>query len=138
MEFTNVVDGKFLAVGSLEPKFWAAFVAELGLPDLLTEAMEMGEQGEQIRHLIEQELSKHTRDEWAERFSKIDACVEPILLPSRSFCTSSDARTSECRVSSTSHGRLRSSPFVLHFGSLLISFPNILQLHNSVSIEKKS
>ena len=72
-------DGKFLSVGSLEPKFWAAFVTALGLPHLLSESMETGDAGQRVRAEIEATLAQRPRDEWLAIFREVDACVEPIL-----------------------------------------------------------
>jgi len=72
-------DGKFLSVGSLEPKFWKTFVEAIGCPELVTEGMETGKKGAEIRQKVEAILSQKTRDEWVTFFEQVDACVEPVL-----------------------------------------------------------
>ncbi|MEA1012958.1 CaiB/BaiF CoA-transferase family protein [Sphingosinicella sp. LY1275] len=64
-------DGKFLAVGALEPHFYAALCAKLGIdgpqmsPDL----------GERLTALFK----TRSRDEWCALLEGSDACVAPIL-----------------------------------------------------------
>lgn len=72
-------DDRFLAVGALEPKFWAAFVGALGLPELADCALDTGEAGAAAKARVQAVLSTKTRDEWAAVFREVEACVEPIL-----------------------------------------------------------
>jgi alpha-methylacyl-CoA racemase len=60
-------DGKFLAVGALEPQFRAAFFGGLGL------AQDAGK--EEVAGAI----ATRSRDEWVENFAGADACVAPVL-----------------------------------------------------------
>jgi alpha-methylacyl-CoA racemase len=70
-------DGRFVAVGALEPAFWAALVAGLGV------AVE-GEQYDVTawpahRDAFGAAFRSRTRDEWAAVFEGTDACVAPVL-----------------------------------------------------------
>jgi alpha-methylacyl-CoA racemase len=71
-------DGEYVAVGAVEPVFFRALVETLGVD------VDPVDQLDRARwpH-IESELSRafegHTRDEWAEVFSRVDACVSPVL-----------------------------------------------------------
>jgi len=72
-------DGKFVAVGALEPQFFAAFVAGLGL-----DAVALGDRWNRAnwpawREAIGEALLRRPRDEWSEIFAATDACVTPIL-----------------------------------------------------------
>jgi alpha-methylacyl-CoA racemase len=72
-------DGKYLAVGPIEPRFFALLVAALGLdPDLL------GEQFDEAawprhRALLAEAFLARSRDEWMARLEGVDACVAPVL-----------------------------------------------------------
>lgn len=72
-------DGRYLAVGALEPAFYRTFL------DLLdTDTSDWPEQGDrsrwaQLRGNIAAELEKRPRDEWARIFVGTDACVSPVL-----------------------------------------------------------
>ena len=72
-------DGKAIAVGALEPKFYAEFLAELGLdaselPDPLDPAG-----WPTLRARFAERLGTRTRDEWMTLFERTDACVSPVL-----------------------------------------------------------
>lgn len=60
-------DGKFLAVGAIEPQFRAALLEGLGL------APDAG------KDEIAGAIAMRTRDQWAERFAGTDGCVAPVL-----------------------------------------------------------
>lgn len=72
-------DRRFVAVGALEPHFFAALVSGLGIdPGLL------GDQYDRsgwpaMRKLFAERFLTRTRDEWAKHFEGTDACVTPVL-----------------------------------------------------------
>ncbi len=72
-------DGRFLSVGALEPKFWAAFNQAIGRAVDLSELV-AAEQAP-IRADIARLIGEKTRDEWELIFSGVDGCVEPVLAP---------------------------------------------------------
>src|SRR5262249_41772792 len=71
--------GRWVAVGALEPQFYAALLAGLGLDgeDLPAQLDRSGWPALRAR-FTEVFLTK-TRDEWAEAFAGTDACVTPVL-----------------------------------------------------------
>jgi alpha-methylacyl-CoA racemase len=72
-------DGRSLAVGALEPPFFAALLAGLGLdPDEVPGQYSVPE-WPRLRALIGQRLATRTRDEWVAAFAGTDACVAPVL-----------------------------------------------------------
>lgn len=70
-------DERRLAVGALEPGFWARFCSALGRGDLVDR---IGDPG--ARDLVAEEIRKRDLADWVARFAEIDACVEPVLEPS--------------------------------------------------------
>ncbi len=75
-------DGRYVAVGALEPQFWALLLAELGLadqPDLPAQHDRV--RWPELRARIAEVFGTRTRDEWAARFADSDACVTPVLSP---------------------------------------------------------
>jgi alpha-methylacyl-CoA racemase len=75
----ETADGKWLAVGALEPKFYAEFVRRLGLDgDGLPPQYELSRWPE-LRARFEARIKERTRDEWAATFEGSDACVAPVL-----------------------------------------------------------
>jgi crotonobetainyl-CoA:carnitine CoA-transferase CaiB-like acyl-CoA transferase len=74
-------DGRWLAVGALEPKFFAALCERLGLGDLTAEAYGGGEGAEGVRALLVRTFASAPLATWTERLAGLDACVESVLLP---------------------------------------------------------
>lgn len=72
-------DGRHVAVGALEPQFYATLLKGLGLDgaDLSPQSDRSGWQG--LREVFASQFLQKTRDEWGEHFSGTDACVAPIL-----------------------------------------------------------
>jgi crotonobetainyl-CoA:carnitine CoA-transferase CaiB-like acyl-CoA transferase len=71
-------DGRYLAVGALEPKFWRVLCEALGQSDLARDQWHADRQEELIGRLAEIFGAKD-RDEWVEALGPHDACVEPVL-----------------------------------------------------------
>ena len=75
-------DGGFVAVGAVEPQFYAELIDRLGL----TDRIDVAQQYERVTWLetkrrLAEVLGARTRDEWAELFAESDACVTPVLTP---------------------------------------------------------
>ena len=71
-------DGRYVAVGAIEPQFYAALVAGLGL-----EAETLGAQNDKaswpaVRERFAAVFLTRTRDEWVAHFAGRDACVAPV------------------------------------------------------------
>jgi alpha-methylacyl-CoA racemase len=71
-------DGKFMAVGALEPQFYAEFLALLGLGPSPAEQFDRGA-WPQLRVSISEAFATRTQQEWAAVFDGSDACVAPVL-----------------------------------------------------------
>jgi alpha-methylacyl-CoA racemase len=72
-------DGKYMAVGAIEPQFFAALLAGLGLSaDDVPGQFEIGSFASMFEVFTERFATK-TRDEWAKIFDGTDACVTPVL-----------------------------------------------------------
>jgi alpha-methylacyl-CoA racemase len=72
-------DGRYVAVGALEPKFWTELLTTLGLdPAALPSPYDPAHHAE-LTELLAGIFAGRTRDEWAELFEPIDACVAPVL-----------------------------------------------------------
>ena len=72
-------DGKWLAVGALEPKFWEGLCAALGRPELAERQWEQGEARVQARAAVDALFASRDRDEWVRDLAGHDVCVEPVL-----------------------------------------------------------
>ena len=72
-------DGRYVAVGALEPKFWTMLLTTLGLdPDSIPSPYQQANWPE-LTALLEPIFAGRTRDEWAAIFEPLDACVAPVL-----------------------------------------------------------
>jgi alpha-methylacyl-CoA racemase len=76
-------DGRYVAVGALEPKFWQVVVQTLGLnADTDAETTPSPYDSRDwpaLTKLLTDAFATKTRDEWAEIFAPLDGCVAPVL-----------------------------------------------------------
>ena len=68
----------YVAVGALEPHFWAALCRALGREDLLGDAFATGERRQEVIAELEAIFSSRARADWAAAFDGVDACVAPV------------------------------------------------------------
>ncbi len=77
-EVYETSDGGFMAVGAIEPQFYARFLELLELegdqPDQLD-----AQHWPVMKHRIAARFKTRTRKEWEARFAGTDACVAPVL-----------------------------------------------------------
>ncbi|MGH3253783.1 MAG: CaiB/BaiF CoA transferase family protein [Streptosporangiaceae bacterium] len=76
----STADGKWMAVGALEPQFYAALLAGLGLD----EDKDLPDRGDprnwpELRARLAARFAERTRDEWTAAFAGGEACTEPVL-----------------------------------------------------------
>jgi alpha-methylacyl-CoA racemase len=72
-------DGRWLAVGAVEPVFYKTLLEALGVEDeLLAERLDRARWPEARRRLQDVFLTR-TRDEWVEELSGREVCVQPVL-----------------------------------------------------------
>ncbi|MEU0848395.1 CaiB/BaiF CoA-transferase family protein [Streptomyces flaveolus] len=74
----ETADGRYMAVGALEPQFYAEFMERLGVPGEVPAREDMARWGE-LREAIATRFKARTRDEWTALFTDSDACVAPVL-----------------------------------------------------------
>jgi alpha-methylacyl-CoA racemase len=72
-------DGRFVAVGALEPKFFATFAQGIGLDPRFLAAQYDRRQWPAMREAIAAILLREPREHWAAHFDGSDACVTPVL-----------------------------------------------------------
>jgi len=74
-----------LAVGALEPRFWAAFCQALARPELIDRGFDDDDGEDGARAIITAQLATKTTSAWMEAFSAVDCCVEPVLSPEQVY-----------------------------------------------------
>ena len=75
----ETADGGHIAVGALEPQFFAALLEGLGIDQESLPAQGDREGWPTIKVALAAKFASRSRDEWAEQFAAIDACVAPVL-----------------------------------------------------------
>lgn len=75
----ETADGKYMAVGALEPQFFAELLRLLELDPATTPSQGARDRWPEMRELFTTTFKTKTRDEWAVIFDGTDACVSPIL-----------------------------------------------------------
>ena len=83
----ETADGKFVAVGALEPRFLRCFVEILGLDEErwlaagLSNELEVASTADwpELTRQLEQLFRSRSRQEWCDLFDGSDACVSPVL-----------------------------------------------------------
>jgi alpha-methylacyl-CoA racemase len=74
----ETADGRHMAVGPLEPQFYAALLDGLGLADEVPDRYDFA-QHDQLRSKLAERFRERTQAEWTAVFEGTDACCTPIL-----------------------------------------------------------
>ncbi|MFJ9173809.1 CaiB/BaiF CoA transferase family protein [Streptomyces sp. NPDC102360] len=78
----RTADGGWLAVGAIEPQFYAQLLDGLGLTGELREVAQNDHSAwPRVRARFAERIAERTRDEWAGVFAGTDACVSPAVAP---------------------------------------------------------
>jgi len=72
-------DGRYVSVGAIEPQFYAALLAELGLDAANLPGQNDRSRWPELRAVLADAFAAHDRDHWAKVFADSDACVTPVL-----------------------------------------------------------
>lgn len=72
-------DGRYVAVGAIEPQFYAAMIQGLGLDAAALPPQNDVARWPELRALLVEAFGSRDRDHWAKVFADSDACVTPVL-----------------------------------------------------------
>ena len=75
----ETADGRHVAVGAIEPQFYAELVDGLGLADAGLPPQMDRSSWPALHEEFERRIATRTRDEWVAIFAGTDACVTPVL-----------------------------------------------------------
>jgi alpha-methylacyl-CoA racemase len=75
----ETADARHIAVGCLEPRFFAEFARLLPLDSRFVASQYDKSSWPAMRAAIAGRIGERTRDEWATLFAATDACVAPVL-----------------------------------------------------------
>jgi crotonobetainyl-CoA:carnitine CoA-transferase CaiB-like acyl-CoA transferase len=71
-------DREWLALGALEPKFWAGFCERIERPDLASRQNATGQERARVLGEVREIMRSRTRDEWLARFADADVCLTTV------------------------------------------------------------
>jgi alpha-methylacyl-CoA racemase len=80
-EVYETSDGGFMAVGAIEPQFYAELLDRLGLADAGLPDQNDKSAWPEMKERFAEVFAGRTRAEWEEVFAGSDACVAPVLSP---------------------------------------------------------
>lgn len=75
----QTADGRHMAVGALEEKFWHLLCDTLGRPDLKPAHLATGAAAEHARAELTEIFASRSLAEWTALFDDVDCCVTPVL-----------------------------------------------------------
>ncbi|GHF82626.1 alpha-methylacyl-CoA racemase [Amycolatopsis bartoniae] len=77
----ETADGKYVALGAIEMRFWADLVKVLGLEGEDLPVHVDATEWPRLRKILADAVRKHTRDELVAKAEGTDACLTPVLSP---------------------------------------------------------
>ena len=75
----ETLDGGHVALGALEPKFFAELAQRIGLPDRFVQGQYDRRLWPELRDVLTTLMRRRTRDEWCALLEGSDACFAPVL-----------------------------------------------------------
>ena len=75
----ETADGHWVAIGALEPKFFAELAQRIGLDPAFVAKQHDRRTWPALREALAAIVRRHTRDEWCARLEGSDACFAPVL-----------------------------------------------------------
>jgi crotonobetainyl-CoA:carnitine CoA-transferase CaiB-like acyl-CoA transferase len=76
----QTADGRWLALGALEPKFWKGFCERIERPDLIPLQHAHGDERDRVVLEVRAVMRGRPIDEWVARFAGDDVCLTPVYL----------------------------------------------------------
>lgn len=78
-------DGRHIAVGALEPKFYSAFITTMGLDEYLARPQRDPGHWPELTAKLEALFASRPRAEWLAALEPLDACINAVLSLEESF-----------------------------------------------------
>jgi len=75
----ETLDGRFMALGALEFKFWERFCRAVDRPDLLNQHMVFGNDADRVRADLAALFATQTQAHWTAHLAPHDCCCTPVL-----------------------------------------------------------
>ena len=130
-------DGRYLAVGALESKFWRVLCEALDRPDLIAGQLSTGHAGALVRQQLAAVFAQRTQAQWIERLADIECCVSPVLSLDESLADA-QVRARDMIVSGADGIRQYAPPFRLSGHAFAITRSAPAQGQHSVEILREA
>ena len=130
-------DGRYLAVGALEGKFWRVLCEALDRPDLIAGQLSTGQAGALVRQQLAAVFAQQTQAQWIERLADIECCVSPVLSLDESLADA-QVRARDMIVSGADGIRQYAPPFRLSGHAFAITRSAPAQGQHSVEILREA
>jgi len=130
-------DGRYLAVGALEGKFWRVLCEALDRPDLIAGQLSTGHAGALVRQQLAAVFAQQTQAQWIERLADIECCVSPVLSLDESLADA-QVRARDMIVSGADGIRQYAPPFRLSGHAFAITRSAPAQGQHSVEILREA
>ena len=130
-------DGRYLAVGALEGKFWRVLCEALDRPDLIAGQLSTGHAGALVRQQLAAVFAQRTQAHWIERLADIECCVSPVLSLDESLADA-QVRARDMIVSGADGIRQYAPPFRLSGHAFAITRSAPAQGEHSVEILREA
>ena len=75
----ETADGKYFAIGAIEPQFYAELLAKLGLDPATLPGQNDMARWDELRAIFTEVFKTKNRDDWTAIFAGTDACATPVL-----------------------------------------------------------
>jgi crotonobetainyl-CoA:carnitine CoA-transferase CaiB-like acyl-CoA transferase len=98
----ETADGRWLALGALEPKFWTGFCERIERPDLIPLQHAHGDERDRVVREVRAVMRGRPIDEWVARFAGDDVCLTPVYLPEEVAADPHVAARTEARLNTAS------------------------------------
>lgn len=72
-------DGKWIAIGSIEPQFYALLIEKSGLEDVDMQAQRNPDTWPDMKNRLARVFATRTREQWCELMEGTDVCFAPVL-----------------------------------------------------------
>jgi alpha-methylacyl-CoA racemase len=130
-------DGRYLAVGALEAKFWRALCEALDRPDLVAGQLATGRAGTAVRQQLAAIFAQQTQAHWIERLAAVECCVTPVLSLDETLADP-QVRARDMVVTGADGIRQYAPPFRLSGHAFAIARPAPAQGEHSAEILRES
>lgn len=99
-------DGRYLTVGTIEPKFWQRFCDLIACPELEKRQYDFAHE-EELKTLVAEKIAAKTQAEWLELIGGAEFCVTPVCSLDEALASDLTAQEEMLAEQDSDLGRLR-------------------------------